>query len=104
SAIATHAYAYGNPSTQVTVTVHDSAKISGTATTTIAIGGAQAPPPSGGGPGGGGGTNPPAGSGSATVVQIGGADRYSTGVLVSQHRWQAGQADAVVIATGANFA
>jgi parallel beta-helix repeat protein len=39
-----------------------------------------------------------------TVNQIGGTDRYATGLLVSQHRWQNGQAKAVVLATGRNFA
>jgi parallel beta-helix repeat protein len=47
-------------------------------------------------------TTPPATA--AKLFQIGGTDRYATGLLVSQHRWQAGQADAVVLATGRNFA
>ena len=56
-----------------------------------------APPPA---PTPGPGPNPgPAGTG-PSVRQIGGADRYSTGILVSQNQWQPGQASAVVLARG----
>jgi hypothetical protein len=47
-------------------------------------------------------TTPPTAQG--TLFQIGGADRYDTGVQVSRHRWPAQQADAVVLATGNGFA
>lgn len=43
-------------------------------------------------------------TGGPVLNQIGGSDRYQTGILVSQHRWTPGQANAVVIATGRTFA
>lgn len=46
-------------------------------------------------PGSGGGTG-----GTTPVKRIGGTDRYATGRQVSQAQWQAGQAEAVVLARG----
>jgi putative cell wall-binding protein len=104
---ATHTYANGGTYT-VILTVTDSNGVSAVTSKQIVVAGVPAPPvvvpPTNPMPTPTPTPNPLPNPNGLVLDQIGGPDRYATGIDVSQHRWGAGQADAVVVATGNGFA